>query len=278
MAADDYPELVNCYFRYHRYRLQQEKNGAIDLSDVDFLYPSTLLPLRYLLQNAQPTPKTIAPTDHGVASYIELTRGQRAWSTGCPYVEITQHTAQVEKTLNDFFTTHFENGEKCGGQNAFKTLIGELVDNVKEHSGFSKAYVEGQIYKKKGFTELCILDNGKSIPGSFKEHGKPFDNDANAIVQAIKGVTTKENDERGTGLGFVSNLITAGLCGEAFISSGSGFIYLRRENEGLIFNDPRIYHQGTIVGLRMPYIAKKVDITEFINTRPDMGKLLNVGI
>ena len=156
-------------------------------------------------------------------------------------------------------------------------LIGELVDNVQEHSEFSKAYVEGQIYKKKGFTELCILDNGKSIPGSFREHNKSFKNDSDAIIQAISGVTTKMEDERGTGLGFVSNLITNGLCGEAFISSGEGFVYLGKDGKALVFNDARIRYRGTIVALRMPYVSKKVDIYDFINTRPNVARLLSTG-
>ncbi|MCX6771797.1 MAG: hypothetical protein NTX79_07110 [Candidatus Micrarchaeota archaeon] len=277
MASENYPELVQCYLDYHRLRTHNEQRGVIDLSGITFLYPSTLLPLRYYTHNTQPTPKLIQPNDPNVANYMELAKGSRAWTTGCPYVEITQKSKEVEKDLNNFFGKHFEHGEKCGGQNAFKTLIGELVDNVLEHSEFSKAYVEGQIYKKKGFTELCILDNGKSIPGSFKEHGKPFKNDVDAIIQAISGVTTKAGDERGTGLGFVSNLITKGLCGEAFISSGDGFVYLGKNGKDLVFNDPRIRYKGTIAALRMPYVAKKVDINDFINTRPNTARLLSAG-
>ncbi len=277
MTPDVYPELVQSYLGYHRFRIQNEQSGVIDLSEVRFLYPATLLPLRYYLQNTKPVPKSVEPTDPNVANYIELAKGAHSWSTGCPYVEITQKSKEVEKDLNNFFDKHFEHGEKCGSEKAFKMLIGELVDNVQEHSEFSKAYVEGQIYKKKGFTELCILDNGKSIPGSFKEHGKPFKNDVDAIVQAIRGVTTKPGDERGTGLGFVSNLITKGLCGEAFISSGDGFIYLGKDGKGLIFNDSRIHYKGTIVALRMPYIAKKVDVYDFINTRPNVDKILSSG-
>jgi hypothetical protein len=208
---------------------------------------------------------------------MELAGGANTWTTGCPYVEITHKDKVVEKNLNDFIVKHFENGEPCGGQNAFKLLIGELVDNVAEHSQFSKAYVEGQIYQKKGFTELCILDDGISIPGAFKANGKPSENDADAIIQAIRGVSTKPDGERGTGLGFVSNLITAGLCGEAVISSGKGFLYMGKDHDGLIFNDPRIFHQGTIIGLRMPYTAKKVEVSDFINKRPDVDKLLKHG-
>jgi len=277
MATTKYPGLVRCYLDYHRHRLHNEQTGTIDLSDVTFLHPSTLLPLKYYSKNTKPAPKIIPPNDSNVANYLNLAMGQRSWSTGCPCVEITKKSEKVEKDLNNFFDRHFEHGKKCGGQNAFKTLIGELVDNVQQHSNFSKAYVVGQIYKKKGFTELCILDNGKSIPGSFKEHKKPFKNDVGAIIQAINGVSTKIEEERGTGLGYVSNLITKGLCGEAFISSGKGFVYLGKNKRFFLFNDSRIYYKGTIVALRMPYVAKKVNINDFINTRPNVAKLLSAG-
>lgn len=277
MAADDYPELVQSYLRYHLFRQESIEKGTIDLSNAQFLYPSTILPLRYLKENGSPKPKIIAPKNRSVASYLELVDGSKPWSTGCPYVEITQKNKEVEKNLNDFFIKHFENGEKCGGENAFKLLIGELIDNVKEHSEFSKAFVEGQIYKHKGFTELCILDDGKSIPGIFREHHKAAKNDSDAILQAIGGVSTKPDSQRGTGLGFVSNLIIKGLCGEAFISSGEGFVYLAKGHPGLIFNDSRIFHQGTIIGLRMPYAAKKVDVNDYINTRPNIEKLIKDG-
>ncbi len=277
MAPAPYPEIVSSYLQYHRYRLGCQKKGDLDLSAARFFYPSTLLPLRYLVQSSNPRPNIIPPGDSRAASYLELVDSSKSWATGCPYVEITQHDKAVEENLNDFFVKHFENGENCGGQNAFKLLIGELVDNVEQHSESSKAFVEGQIYRKKGFTELCILDNGISIPGAFKEHRKAYANDADAIIQAIRGVSTKPDGQRGTGLGFVSNLITQGLCGEAFISSGNGFIYLAEGHPGLIFNDERIFHRGTIIGLRMPYAAKKVDVGAYINTRPNIEKLLKNG-
>ena len=99
----------------------------------------------------------------------------------------------------------------------------------------------------------------------------------NTANPSRSGVTTKTGDERGTGLGFVSNLITKGLCGEAFISSGDCFVYLGKNDNDLIFNDPRIHYKGTIVSLRMPYVAKKVDINDFINTRPNAARLLSTG-
>ena len=41
-------------------------------------------------------------------------------------------------------------------------------------------------------SDYCFMDNGISIPGSFKKSNIPFKNDCDAIIQAVNGMSTKK--------------------------------------------------------------------------------------
>gem|GEM_PF-6842937 len=50
VTAAVYPQLVENYRTYCRYRKMAEQTGKLDLSHISFLYPTTLLPLLILMQ------------------------------------------------------------------------------------------------------------------------------------------------------------------------------------------------------------------------------------
>jgi len=69
-----------------------------------------------------------------------------------------------------------------------------------------------QKHPAKRFTEVSIVDNGISIPGTFENAGFEFE-DTEAISEAMKGQSTKRDKERGFSLRSSINLLTKGLSG-----------------------------------------------------------------
>lgn len=64
----NYPSLVSEYIQYVNYKSEFEKTSKIDLSDMQFVFPTTLLPLSgIILKNKD---KYIPPKSHKVENYI----------------------------------------------------------------------------------------------------------------------------------------------------------------------------------------------------------------
>jgi anti-sigma regulatory factor (Ser/Thr protein kinase) len=129
----------------------------------------------------------------------------------------------------------------------FKYLVAEIIDNVFEHSGTNKAWIFAQYYPTKEYFDLCILDVGKGILGSYKEKGyEEVETDKDAVINAISGNSTKEYyNERGKGLTTTIKLTRNGFSGDYILISGDAMFF----NEKII--QMPISWQGTIVCYRL---------------------------
>jgi hypothetical protein len=179
-----------------------------------------------------------------------------------PIVKIPPTSDELQTALHMLYE-QYKQGEHVGGQSAFKYVIYELTGNIYEHSEFTAGYVMAQAYPKKKFMDICFFDNGIAIPGSFKKHGILFEHDANAIIDALKGRSTKDID-RGKGLGTSMKVLTEALGGEALIVSGAGLIHLDKSKvEGYILTEMHRL-KGTLISARIPFPSEKVNIYEYV--------------
>jgi hypothetical protein len=123
----------------------------------------------------------------------------------------------------------------------FYTIV-EIINNVEEHSNCDNGYLMVQNYPKKERVDICIVDDGISIPGSYERHEIDFSDDLDAVHKAMEeGISTK-SDNRGYGLRTTTNLVCDGLKGEVILSSRDGF-YSRGKNR----EESREYHwDGTV--------------------------------
>lgn len=139
-----------------------------------------------------------------------------------------------------------------------------MTSNIYDHSKFTKGLVMGKSYVD--FKEISFIDNGISIPTSLKDANYSFDNDCNAIIEAINGLSTK-NDvgyiERGTGLNNTINIATNGCNGSVLICSRNGLIFID-ENEIHAKDINKNPINGTLISLRMD-LSEKVDIYNYLN-------------
>jgi hypothetical protein len=206
------------------------------------------------------------PSDTGARSYFHTIFNtkidERRSRSYVPLVQLPSDFKDVDPFLENVYEIQKDDFSAFGGEQAFKYVVSELVDNIYEHSKFKNAFVMAQRYPNLGYLELAFLDNGITIQGSYKAYGmrfKPWE----AIIEALNGVSTKSK-ERGWGLASSTKLFKDGLGGRILIVSGGGGLYLERSKQ-LLYKLRRDMHlEGTLISLRVPYPCEVVDIYKYI--------------
>ncbi len=260
------PSVVNNYLLFCNYRERAKTTKTIDLSWCGWIFPTTLLPLGVFIRENKSL-KYLPPHNQNVANYVDLVTKKVDLENNknksyVPCVYLPRKRRDATDILECIFKLH-KNGKEYGGETVFKYLVSELVDNMYEHSNFKNALVMAQRYDQKGFVEICFFDDGISIPGSFKEGGLIFD-DEQAIIEAVNGLSTK-NKERGFGLSSNMTIFTKGIGGEVFIASGLGAVYVGRNRQKVYKLQNNHILKGTLVSIRIPIPAPKVDIYDYLN-------------
>ena len=126
---------------------------------------------------------------------------------------------RLERDSQSILDRVYKLGGDIGGKDAFRYLVGELTDNIYQHSMFKNALIMAQQYPKMSELHLCIIDDGITIGGSLRRTGMILD-DHQAIIDALQGVSSKKDTERGMGLGTSLKLMTEGYKGRMLVVSG----------------------------------------------------------
>lgn len=262
------PELLQEYIKFCNIREKAKRTNIINLSSCSWFYPTSLLPLANLLKENKGSMKCVPPINNNVNTYIStIMKGH--YSRGSTYMPITHLPKDgnlQEDAINDLQSL-YDGGKDYGGANCFIFLIGELIGNIYEHSEFSNASMMAQIYKRKKFVEITILDDGISIPGCFEKYGTVIPSDYDAILSAINGkISTKTEDEpRGYGLRSSVKLYVDGVGAQLLLVSRNGALYKNRYNE-IVYNTGGANQLiGTMISIRTPYPVPQVSIYDYID-------------
>ena len=257
------PELVQSYVEYCRYIKGAEKSGTLDLSKISWVYPTTFVPLAGYIEKNENRIAVIPPEKTEVKRYLDVLKGihpnMKKGKSCVPIIQLKTKKDDVDELLKGFE----ENEHYCGGKNCFNYLVNELIANIYEHSKFTNAYVAAQRYDSKKFTEICFYDNGITIPGSYENKGMRF-KDSEAIIQALNGLSSKDEQDRGHGLSSSTNIILKEFGGDIFIVSRKSGVFLSK-NLTMGYNLEGInVIQGTMLGIRIPLTTKAVDIYGYV--------------
>ena len=264
VTASDYPQLVKNYLKYCSYRRMVDQTGKLDLTNITFFHPTTLLPLLILMQKIDDT-SIILPRNPDIANYIKIMKRQQTSQGQMTYVSM-QLTGQPQekKIILDRINELGKDVEVVAkNPDAFSLIVYELIQNIYEHSGFKVAYVLAQKYPRISKLEICFVDNGITIPGSFEKIGLRYEKQEHhkAIHDALNGLSSKKEEGRGTGLTNVSRIVKEGFKGEMFLVSGFGAVYLAGSKEPVYYKlDEATSFSGTLVSIRAPLTAGKINI------------------
>ncbi|MHA1834086.1 MAG: hypothetical protein ACTSV7_08850 [Candidatus Baldrarchaeia archaeon] len=262
-------DLVKDYIKFCKHREFYLDHRFLDLRSETFFYPTTLLPL-FAFVKENKIKSILPPEDRNVANYIDIITDETRFNSArrfgksyLPLISLPHERKKANKILQRLYDMH-NHGRDCGGENAFKYLIGEIVDNIYEHSEFEEALVMAQKYSSMGFTDVCFFDDGITINGSFKKNNiVEFKYDCDAIIKAVNGLSTK-GKERGYGLNTTMRIFTEGISGEMFIVSGKGALLYRHRNHYSYKLNDTYELKGTLVSVRIPYPSREVNIYEFL--------------
>ncbi len=268
------PDFVNSYGEYLVYRESARNNGKIDLTGKKFLNSTTVLLLAAL--KLKENIDVVTSESSNAAGYLNNTCSTPNWwkskigkiifGTGSyiPFSMLPNDHVQF-KTLLGRIEELIGSYDSLGGPNAFNLVLTELTDNIYQHSGFDKAFMMCQAYEKKKYIELSFIDDGISIPGNFDKYKIDFDSDTRAINMAVLGTSTKNDLERGRGLGDSLSVYCKSVNAQAIIVSRGGFYYRKGEEIKLYKLSEEQEFQGTLVSLRLPILNKHIDYTKYVS-------------
>lgn len=145
-------------------------------------------------------------------------------------------------------------------------IVGELSDNIDEHSQFTFASLMAQYFPHKEHLDIAVFDNGVTIPLLFEKNNIKFDKDSEAILKAVSGeITTKKGEEmRGYGLKSCKDIATEEIKGELHIISRKGAILLKSQQKPQLYDFDDASLKGTFLYFRLDTPKKKVNIYPYV--------------
>ncbi len=155
--------------------------------------------------------------------------------------------------------------------------LGEIIDNVIQHSGTDAPGVAcAQYYKKHGYVEVCVADCGVGIPASMSENPAYAGKDDDELLEMAFQRNTgqwygrsrigTEMVSGGMGLSFASSLVRA-IGGHIWaISRGSAVHVSARGTERL----SGLFYPGTLIVVRVPETMDEVSHLQMYGYGPDI--------
>ena len=205
----------------------------------------------------------IPPEDANVKNYLNYIGFPLGGELdSIPHFPICHFSCNANKYANHLLN-EVENTFPKTTKNNIPLIIGELTTNIEEHSKYTHASIMSQYFPKKKFIDIGVIDNGMSIPKHFQINGIKFNNDEHAIEQALSGVSSKKEFNRGSGLPTTENLINKGLKGELYIFSREGVV-MSTQNGRKVYKLPNLILDGTLCYARFKEPKKNIEPVAYI--------------
>ena len=270
------PSLINNLRKVDRIIKDNQGQQVMDLSRYSFIAPPTLLPiLQYMeLHDIHKYRPHLA-----TKSYLEKVLGKKKCTdTTIPlrklktfqYDDYFQVADKIELYLSDLTDEIVLLMHSHVDAQSVNVLFYEMLTNIYKHSYCENAYILCQKYPTVNTIDICIIDDGISIPGSFEQEGLEFTDDSEAIYEAINGRTTDKEkyNLHGRGLNTSANITSLGFGEEMLIASRNGVCTVNKKGVRT-WKRKMPYIDGTFVTLRIN-TNKIKNIYEYIKRREYM--------
>ena len=162
------PELVDGYFVYFRYQGQLKSSNSIDLSGSNWIDSVTAFLLANLKfsRNVQ---ITAGSQSNAIGYFNTIATSNPEWWKSRSYRALYSSSdsylpfSKLPKSQMDFATLTNAIEERIGsytvvgGKNAFMSVLGELTDNIYQHSNFTSAFMMCQVYRTKRYVGISFI-------------------------------------------------------------------------------------------------------------------------
>ena len=247
-----------------------------DINWIDLVYATPLATAIQRLSAAGVEVDIRYPNDSGVANYVRtiefpggVTEPTHANKTYLPLIRLnTADDPSAVDVAGSTIRRLIKGLLGASGRviNGIYLPIGEVLDNVDQHSRCDHGFASVQHFPNGNRIDLCIVDDGITIPGNYEHHGIDFDSDADAVRRALtEGLSTKiERDargrRRGTGLRTTAKTICEGLNGKLLLASRNGTIL--QDDSITVVDD--LYWDGTVIFARLNVPSEEFEYTKYI--------------
>ena len=251
------PSLISNLKKFDKIIKDNENTNVMDLSKHAFIAPTTLLPVLQYMELNNITKYIPHPS---TTHYLRKILGkEKCTDTTFPlrklesfhYSDYFQVADKIEMYLSDLTDEIISLIPLNLDITGMNLLFYELLTNIYKHSQCNNAYILCQRYPNVGIADVCIIDDGISIPGSLEKHGIHYDWDSEAIFWAINGTSSDKEDYglHGRGLNTSATITSVAFGEERLVSSRNGACTINKNRIKLYNNVP--YIQGTFISLRV---------------------------
>lgn len=261
-------QLVALYKTFRGIKPNQP--ALFDFSLITWVNPLLVLPIgahlqtaggTYLSSSAISTYLSAIQFPHGVRTVNAIQQAKSYIPIG---VLRRQENVGRERLESAFLQLLFNViGHIPGSQNAIYYPISELTTNIFDHSQSDTGWLLAQWYPNKKFLDLCIVDHGRGLAATYKEELGLTLTDEDAIRQALQGVSTKKEKERGYGVRTSKKVVCEALGGSFTLISGSAALLVEQRTEKMV-RLPQFNWPGVIIGYRIPQPSGPIDITPYL--------------
>ncbi len=249
------------------------ESKIIDLQNITSITPFLITPIAAFFKSEDKKYKILEPRNKEVCSYLNrihfpdsITSEKLSLSDSATYLPLFQfskETADYDRAVGEIFKKIISKYGLEDNKSIISLFLSELIDNIREHSQSNFNFIYSQTYND--LLAISIVDRGISIPGSYELNKITFKNDTFALKDALRGISTKPGNERGTGIPNTVNWVCGGLKGSLIvISRGAGF-YRVDDEEFKFFELGDMPFKGTIINILFKIPKKRIDYTKYIN-------------
>jgi len=257
------------------YRILRDVDDRVlfDFREAKWFFPVVLLPLATYINDTDS--KFFPPADERLLEYFDTVafpkgvehafeiKDERSY---IPIAHIKKRNPKERAKIEEKFieTLYHVLNPTVEIRNAIYYPISEFVDNIFQHSKRDEGYLFAQYYPTKKFLDMCIVDRGVGLVGSYKKVLNLKLSDEEAIKEALEGRSTKNSNERGYGIATSERIICEALKGEFLLISGKAAFYSSPHQGGIIYTLPKFDWNGVIVAYRIPKPQNYVDIYQYV--------------
>lgn len=153
--------------------------------------------------------------------------------------------------------------------NTFGFLLGEMLDNIEEHSEAKNVYLFAQYWPKINTCEVCILDDGQGVFKSLKKAGRSVKNSEDALRKILgTGLSAKTDfgdTKRATGIKNTrATLTNKEINGEFLIISGDSIFLDSANHDEKFVKLTKYFYDGTIVVLRLTRPISQFNLYDYV--------------
>lgn len=214
----------------------------VDLSDAEWFVPAFLAPMSVVSQRVLHLSKQsiLLPGHSGIQAYLDqigfplgAVSPTDQYDNHLPLCQLNTDSEEkaieiVGNKMSDLISEHIGQ-EYDVSTTAVQYPMSELIDNVDQHSQCSSGALLIQHYPSKSELDICVADDGITIPGSYENSDIGFEDDEAALMKAVSGTSTKPNsgNQRGFGIPSTVEMVCEGLNGEVLLASRGAAIHRR---------------------------------------------------